>query len=686
MLFQIKLDNIGVRVSFGVSIIQVCLELGYEIPRFCYHNYLSIAGNCRMCLVELGGSDKLVVSCGMPVAENQRIFTNSLRVRKGRENVMELLLLNHPLDCPVCDQGGECDLQDQSLIFGSDRGRFYEYKRAVEDKNISSFIKTVMTRCIHCTRCVRFLSEVGGNVTLGVSGRGNTMEIGTYIQNNISTELSGNIIDLCPVGALTLKPNAFMARSWELKNTEVIDFVDGFGSNMLLSSRGLDIVRVLPLKNWNLNELWLTDKARFCYDGLRYQRLMHPILKFKHGYIQIGWEFAFKILLRKMYSRFYKFNLVVSKFTDIEFLSVIKRFGASLNVVPSSLHDYVKSDTDFTREFVFNIDVTQIREAGIVLILGANLRMELPLVLLRLRRESLRRSIAVCVFGTIYEYKMSVRKLGNTVSSILKFFEGSHVFGTLFIKTLNQLMFVGSYTVGFNFNHIVGKAKIWFTIFELFLSKTWNGICYTFINGLEVGLRMFGISSSRTSSVISTNFNFLYYVDEFEYNSLICKNNFSVYLGMHGDLGAQYSNLVLPVTGPMEKRSYLMNVEGVVQKSRVALNMSSESKLRKDSYVIYGLYQFMVGSFTFPIEYSSFLLEDMLFKLTIKLCSAQRYKGYFPLTNNYSYFLGRLICSLGHLEVVSYSYYNDLTLVRFSKVSTLYKSNIPVRCYNFIGL
>lgn len=278
---KIFINDIAVYVKPQTTILQACEKINIYIPRFCYHNQLSVAGNCRMCLVEVEKSPKPVVSCAFPVMNNMKIYTNTPLVKKSKENILEFLLLNHPLDCPICDQGGECDLQDQSLLYGSDKSRFYEYKRGVEDKNCGPLIKTIMTRCIHCTRCVRFINEMTSFKNLGTTNRSSKVEIGTYFERYLNTEVSGNIIDLCPVGALTSKPYAFIARPWELKSTNTIDVMDGVCSNIKVDTRGLNILRILPRLNKNINEDWISDKTRFFFDGLKYQRLLNVWSKSK---------------------------------------------------------------------------------------------------------------------------------------------------------------------------------------------------------------------------------------------------------------------------------------------------------------------------------------------------------------------------------------------------------------------
>src|SRR5210317_1215939 len=289
-MLKLKVNNIDVEVEEGLTVLQACEKAGVEIPRFCYHEKLSIAGNCRMCLVEMEKSPKPVASCAMPVAEGMNIKTNTAFVEKARKGVMEFLLANHPLDCPVCDQGGECDLQDQSMFYGIDKSRYKENKRSVPEKNMGPLIKTQMTRCIHCTRCVRFATEVAGVPELGAIGRGESMEITTYLEKTLASELSANVIDLCPVGALTSKPYAFTARPWELNKTESIDVMDAVGSNIRVDSRGAQVLRVLPRLNEEINEEWISDKTRYAIDGLRRQRLDKPYARGRDGRLHpVSW-------------------------------------------------------------------------------------------------------------------------------------------------------------------------------------------------------------------------------------------------------------------------------------------------------------------------------------------------------------------------------------------------------------
>lgn len=301
MFVSIFINGTQMEVHSNFTVLQACGLAGIYIPRFCYHEKLSIVGSCRVCMIELYKSLKPIIACATPVVKDMEIYTETALTKNSREHVLEFLLINHPLDCPICDQGGECDLQDQSLVYGSDRGRFKEKKRAVFNKDFGPFIKTVMTRCIHCTRCVRFMSEIAGDNILGVLGRGKDMEIGTYINTILRSEISGNIIDICPVGALTSKPFAFTSRSWELRSIESIDILDGLGSSIRLDFRGSEIVRILPIVNELINEHWITDKIRFTYDGFKYNRLITPLFRKKKwsyinksnvSYLTSSWEYS----------------------------------------------------------------------------------------------------------------------------------------------------------------------------------------------------------------------------------------------------------------------------------------------------------------------------------------------------------------------------------------------------------
>ena len=334
-MIKLKVNDIDVEVEEGLTVLQACEKAGAEIPRFCYHEKLSIAGNCRMCLVEIEKSPKPVASCAMPISEGMNIKTNTEKVEKARKGVMEFLLANHPLDCPVCDQGGECDLQDQSMFYGIDKTRYKENKREVPDKYMGPLIKTQMTRCIHCTRCIRFATEVAGVPELGAIGRGEDMQITTYLEKSMESELSANVIDLCPVGALTSKPYVFEARPWELKNTETIDVMDAVGSNIRVDTYGWEVKRVLPRINEDINEEWISDKTRYACDGIKNQRLDTPYIKNKNKFEKTTWNIAFKKIVEQItQTSSEKIAGFTGDLTNMEPLYIVKEFFNN-SLVPS---------------------------------------------------------------------------------------------------------------------------------------------------------------------------------------------------------------------------------------------------------------------------------------------------------------------------------------------------------------
>ncbi len=406
---NVTVNGVDVSVEPGSTVLQACEELNIDVPRFCFHERLSVAGNCRMCLVEIEKQIKPIASCAMPVMPGMNIFTDTPLVKKAREGVLEFLLLNHPLDCPICDQGGECDLQDQSMIFGSDRSRFYELKRGVEDKNLGPLVKTVMTRCIHCTRCVRFATEVAGVETLGTTARGIDTEIGTYVDKPFVSEMSGNIIDLCPVGALTSKPYAFTARPWELKGFESIDVHDSTGANIRVDTRGTEIMRIVPTLNEDINEEWLTDKSRFAYDGMKVQRLTTPLVRCAEtGALKPAtWEHAFGTINNYLKSEGKLDSIrakgVVGGLVDAETSMALKEFLNNVSATKPLLQmDDFESDTlldtDFTSQYEFGTMINGLEESDLVVLVGVNPREEAALINARIRKRTLQGGFEVVVF------------------------------------------------------------------------------------------------------------------------------------------------------------------------------------------------------------------------------------------------------------------------------------------------
>src|SRR3954454_16108077 len=387
---KVTVDGIEVEVPNGVSVLQACEAAGKEIPRFCYHERLSVAGNCRMCLVEVEKAPKPIASCAYPVADGMKVFTDSPMVRNGRRGVMEFLLINHPLDCPICDQGGECDLQDQAMAYGVDASRYRENKRAVEDKYLGALVKTSMNRCIQCTRCVRFATEVAGIPELGAIGRGEDMEITSYLEQAMVSELQGNVVDLCPVGALTSKPYAFAARPWELGKTESIDLMDALGSAIRIDTRGREVMRILPRVNEDVNEEWISDKTRHVVDGLRTQRLDQPYLRENGRLVPASWSAAFEAITAKVKpARPERIGAIAGDLAAVEEMFALKQLMTLLGVTNIDCRqDGMALDPAWGRaSYLFNASIAGIEAADALLIVGANPRREAAVLNARIRKR-----------------------------------------------------------------------------------------------------------------------------------------------------------------------------------------------------------------------------------------------------------------------------------------------------------
>ncbi len=412
---KVTIDGIVVEVANGSTILQAAEQAGVEMPRFCYHERLSIAGNCRMCLVEVEKAPpKPIASCGYPVADGMVVHTDSKMVRNARRGVMEFLLINHPLDCPICDQGGECDLQDQAMGYGMDHSRYAENKRAVPDKNLGPLVKTSMNRCIHCTRCIRFITEVAGVPDLGATARGEHMEVGTYVEKALGSELSGNIIDLCPVGALTSKPYAFVARPWELAKVDSIDVLDAVGTNIRIDARGTEVLRILPRINEDVNEEWLGDKSRFAIDGLKRRRLDRPWVR-ENGKLRAAtWNEAFDAIAAKLQPLAGdRIGAIAGDLCDAESVMALKDLLASLGSTNLDCRqDGAKLDASRRDFYCFNTSIAGIEEADAILIVGSNPRKEAPVLNARIRKAWLANEMPIGLIGTETDLTYAVTMLG----------------------------------------------------------------------------------------------------------------------------------------------------------------------------------------------------------------------------------------------------------------------------------
>ena len=442
---KLTIDGTEIEVENGSTVLQACEQAGVEIPVFCYHPKLAVAGNCRMCLVEMEKSPKPVASCAMPAGEGMVIKTNTPLVEKARKGNLEFLLINHPLDCPICDQGGECDLQDITMAYGSGKSRFSENKRAVPDKELGPLVKTSMNRCIHCTRCIRFTTDVAGVDDLGATHRGEQMEITTYIEKSLSSELSGNIIDLCPVGALTSKPYAFTGRSWELEKTESIDVLDAVGSAIRVDTRNSEVMRVLPRLNEDVNEEWISDKTRFAYDGLKQQHLDRPYVR-KNGKLhEASWEEAFAAIKEKLNKTdSTKIAALVGDLADVESVVALKDLMLSLNVPHLDCRqDGASIDTNTRANYLFNTTIAGIENADACLIIGSNPRLEAPLINARLRKRYLQGGFPVALVGPKVDLTYKYDFCGNSPMAIKEIADGTHRFAKVLSKAKNPMIIIG---------------------------------------------------------------------------------------------------------------------------------------------------------------------------------------------------------------------------------------------------
>ena len=590
-MVKIILNGQEISVPKGSTIMQACNVAGIEIPHFCYHERLSIAGNCRMCLVEIAGNAKPVASCAMPISDGMRIQTDSELVRTARHGVMEFLLINHPLDCPICDQGGECDLQDQALGYGRDVSRFFESKRAVAEKDFGPLIKTHMTRCIHCTRCVRFMDEIAGVPAIGSYGRGEDMEIVANLEAGLaSSEMSGNIIDLCPVGALTSKPYAFVARSWELHNTESVDVLDAVGSNIRIDVRDNQVMRVVPRLNEEVNQEWIGDKSRFAYDGLRRQRLDRPYVRDEDGKLRSAtWDSALEKVSNELlkYSGS-QFGAVVGDLCDVESMMALKDLFQELG---SPNIDCRQNGVDLLPDervgYIFNTSIAGIAKSDLCLLIGTNPRLEAPLINVRLRERLQTQEFLISRIGEEDDLGYPVMNLGKGNNTLNQILDGSHAFSSELIKARRPMLILGQGALA----RRDGNSILWVArkIAEKygFVSGDWNGfnVLHTAasrVGGLDLGL-VPGPDGMSAKEMLSRDrrgnrLKLLYLLGADELNIDELKDVFVVYQGHHGDNGANVADVILPGAAYTEKDGCYVNTEGRPQYGRAAAQPPGEAK------------------------------------------------------------------------------------------------------------
>ena len=588
---KIVIDGKDFEVEENLSIIQACEVSGVEIPRFCYHEKLSVAGNCRMCLVDIedarGMSPKPVASCAMQVSDGLKIHTKTQRVKKAREGVMEFLLINHPLDCPICDQGGECDLQDQSVAYGLGGSRYEQNKRSVENKDMGPFIKTEMNRCIHCTRCVRFSTEISGSDEIGAIGRGRDMEITTYLDIAVKSELSGNVIDLCPVGALTSKPYAFSARPWELNQTESIDVMDAVGSNIRIDTKGNKVMRVLPRNNDEVNEEWISDKTRFFWDGLSLQRIDKPYLRENGKLRQISWKKAIDVASDKLLNTNpKKIASITGDLVSIESIYSIKKLMDSIKSPNTECRQDGSKINGGREKWLFNSKLSGIDVSDGCLLIGTNPRIEAALINSRIVRKSKEKNYSIGLLGNKSELNYNYDYLGDDPSIIYDLIDNKSPFCEKLSEMNKPIMIIGQGALKGDEGEDYLNLCIELANNYNFLKNDWNGfnVLHTAASrpgAMEIGFLpkergkdLDQIIDGYKKGDISTLF--LLGADEIEISEKT--DCFVIYQGHHGDKGANIADLILPSPSFNEQNGLFINTEGRIQESIRATFPIGEAK------------------------------------------------------------------------------------------------------------
>jgi NADH-quinone oxidoreductase subunit G len=586
---NVTIDGTEIEVPAGITVLQACEMAGVEIPRFCYHERLSVAGNCRMCLVEVSpGPPKPAASCALPVSDGMNIKTDTEMVTKARKGVMEFLLINHPLDCPICDQGGECDLQDQAMAYGRDGSRFEENKRAVKDKHMGPLVKTIMTRCIHCTRCVRFATEVAGVPELGMLGRGEHAEITTYLEKSLDSELSANVIDLCPVGALTSKPYAFVSRPWELSKTESIDVLDAVGAAIRVDARQTEVLRVLPRLHEDVNEEWLGDKSRYACDGLMRQRLDRPYVREDGKLREASWDEAFgAIAARVKSSSGDRMGAIAGDMCDTESMFALKQMMDKLGASSMDCRqDGAKLPADQRSGYLMNTSIAGLETADVVLLVGTNPRWEAPLVNTRLRKAWLQGEARIAIVGPQLELSYPSEYLGAGPDTLREIADGSHAFADVLKNAERPVVIVGMGALARNDGDaVLGTVRKLAETCNL-IRDDWNGfnVLHTAaarVGGLDIGF-VPGENGRDTAGILAgaeageLDLVYLLGADEVDTDKL--GKAFVVYQGHHGDAGAHRADVILPGSAYTEKNGTYVNTEGRVQLGRQAVQPPGDAR------------------------------------------------------------------------------------------------------------
>jgi NADH-quinone oxidoreductase subunit G len=578
---KLTVNGIQVEVPPGTTVLQACQQAGVEVPHFCFHERLAIAGNCRMCLVEQEKAPKPIASCAMPVAEGMVIHTESEKAKKARHGVMEFLLINHPLDCPICDQGGECDLQDQAMAYGFDRSRYQEKKRAVKDKDFGPLVATSMTRCIHCTRCVRFLTDVAGVQELGAVGRGENMEIDTYIERALTSELSANIIDLCPVGALTSKPYAFIARPWELRKTESVDVLDAVGSNIRIDSRGPQVLRILPRLHEDVNEEWISDKTRFAVDGLARRRLDRPFVRRNGKLVEASWNEAFAAIAERLKGASgSRIAAIAGDLADCEAMLALKDLLAALGSPHLDCRqDGAALDPSCRAGYLFNTGIAGIERADLCLLIGSDVRHEATIVNARLRKRWLQGGFQVAAVGPGLDLTFPVRSLGPGPQVLAELVAGTHAFRETIAKAKHPMLILGQGALSRPDGAAILALARRLAEGTGMVREDWQGfnVLHTAaarVGGLDLGF-VPGPGGRDTAQILagceSGEIEAVYLLGADGIDESWFGKAFVIYQGHHGDVGAKRADVILPGAAYTEKDATYVNTEGRVQLARRAV-------------------------------------------------------------------------------------------------------------------
>jgi NADH-quinone oxidoreductase subunit G len=657
---KIIVNNKEVEIEEGMTVLQACELAGAEVPRFCYHERLSIVGNCRMCLVEMEKSPKPIASCAMPATDGMKIKTNTPLVERARKGVMEFLLANHPLDCPVCDQGGECDLQDQSLFYGLDSSRYTENKRQVKEKYMGPLIKTEMTRCIHCTRCVRFASEIAGIPELGAIGRGEDTEITTYLEKSMESELSANVVDLCPVGALTSKPYAFEARSWELKKTETIDVMDAVGSNIRVDTYGWEVKRILPRVNEDINEEWISDKTRYACDGLLKQRLDTPYIR-ENGRLQkSSWNKALRLLISKLKS--FNSDEVGGLVGDLADLEMIYSFKSFFEKCIGSKNFECRQDRIYINPFermnyIFNSTINGIEDSDFILLVGTNPRLEATILNARIRKAYIKKRLKIYSIGDPGDLTYPYINLASNTSLIRAIAYGTHEISEKIKKSNKPMIIIGESALYGETGKYIFETLKYFLSKNNFIKEDWNALNILTQQASRVGAIDLGVHSINETE----NFSFFNKLDNDEFRFLyllgadnICfdkKDKFIVYQGSHGDKGAEIADIILPGAAYTEKNGLFVNLEGKLQTAYKASYPPGDAR---EDWVIFNDLANMMKK---PLDYNNIksLQESIKKNIQLKINNQINKNNIINFVND-------------NISIKSIDYYHTNSIARSSKV------------------